>query len=184
VGEPLYKGNGFNGAVKMAKTLFAGELWDEIFAGLPSDARRLVEAPPLATDWVPYTCVDAVYEGIVRWGYGGDEARYVEFAQARIQQDLRGIYRVFIKAMSPSFIIARAGRMYAQYSQNNGAVFAEPGEREVNVYLRGAQVLPGWIRHGMVGTIQAALECSRVTAAKTSFVSTTPDGAHWRATWQ
>jgi hypothetical protein len=56
--------------------------------------------------------------------FGGDEKKFEEWGRQAILMDLRGIYKMFIRFLSPQFVIERGAKLWQTYTRNQGSVRA------------------------------------------------------------
>lgn len=178
------KGLGFNSLVTEMKKSFSKPVWDRIIEDAPPQSRALITAPPLATDWIDIEIINALAATAIRIGFEGNATRWSEISHRQVSRDLGGIYRVFIKLLSPGFVVSRASLIWTQYFRDNGVMRAELGNNEVNVFLEGAASVPPWILNGHCGSVRAALEATRIRDIAVRIVESDRASAHWHASWR
>ena len=127
---PACKGNLFNGYVTTARKIFSSDVFEQVYAEVAVESRHLIRTPPVATDWLPFERLDELANTIVRIAYNYDVTRYSELARGRMLRDLTGLYRVFVKMLSPSFVTSRTALIWTQYHRDNGQMRAEVAIRE------------------------------------------------------
>ncbi len=101
----------------------------------PPEAAKLLNGQILAGSWYPFAHFVALLETAeVLFGGLGDIGRREGMYCA--EWDLRGVYRVFIKLASPSFLVERAGKVWRQYYDSGELVVLESTPTSVVFELR------------------------------------------------
>jgi hypothetical protein len=182
------KGTGFASATAALREV-AGEIsFARMVATLPPATQALVYKPPLPMTWVEAIRFAELLQAAGRELLGGDERRAQAAARLAMGNDLRGVYKIFIRLLSPTYVISRGAKMWETYARNNGTMRSVPiGERGAEVHYDG--IAPelsfpmywAWQR----GVLQAVGEA---TGIKNVRVETVSGGGHLgqcvlRATW-
>jgi uncharacterized protein (TIGR02265 family) len=134
--EAEFKAAGLISMLRMLREMVGAEAYDALEAALPPDTRELVRQPPLAMSWLPNRHFDLVVERALVGPFGGDTRKVVELAQRAMIDDLNSVYRVFIRLLSPEFVLRRAAKIYGQYTRNNGVFTVSksgPGFAELTI---------------------------------------------------
>lgn len=76
------------------------------------------------------------------------------------EKALTGIYKIFVKASSPAFIVQRASRVFATYYQPCEINVSRSDEKSVSMELTGFKADYEVIEFRILGWIQRALEIS------------------------
>lgn len=125
MGEPEGKASGFNSAVATLHKLVGTDAFEALVATLPPETIDVIRHPPLPLAWIPTTHFRALVDAAVARPFAGDESRLVEWGRRAVAQDMRTIYKVFIRFLSPRFVIERGARLWDTYQRNFGRVAAE-----------------------------------------------------------
>jgi len=89
------------------------ELWME---SLSPEARALFSKPIIATNWYPITpMLTEPTQRLCDLFYGGDMRGAWESGSFSADQGLRGIYRMFVVAASPRFIITKGATVLSTF---------------------------------------------------------------------
>ena len=56
--------------------------------------------------------------------FGDDERKFEEWGRLAMLVDLRTIYKMFIRFLSPQFVIERGAKLWETYARNQGSVRA------------------------------------------------------------
>jgi hypothetical protein len=123
--RPLAKAAGFNSVVAVLRDgLLGAPAFAAVVDKLPPATVAAIKTPPLPVQWIPCErYADLVSMALVH-GFGGDEEQLVEMGRRAFLHDLRTLYRMFIKLLSPGFVIGRASKLWLTYNRNNGLLTA------------------------------------------------------------
>jgi hypothetical protein len=169
VAPPTAKGAGFNSIVAILRDeLLSAEEFAGFVRKLPPETAEAIQTPPLPMEWIPCARYGDLLSGLLKHAFRGDEERVVELGRRAFLYDLKTLYRVFIKLMSPGYVIDRASRIWLTYNRDNGALSARKvGETRCEVhYDKIRAIYPGFWAHQR-GCLLAAVQATgypRVTA--------------------
>jgi hypothetical protein len=138
VGEPESKASGFNGGVAALRKV-AGEAAFEhlVIPLLPAETAALVRKPPLAVAWLPARNFIDLVRAADRI-FGGDESKLMEWGHQALLGDMKTVYRMFIRLLSPQFVIERGAKLWDTYVRNQGTARATvTGDRSADVRYEG-----------------------------------------------
>jgi hypothetical protein len=122
VGEPESKGSGFASAVAILRKSVQPELFERVVAALPAETAELVRRPPLPVAWIAVRHFPQLLVAVHAHAFGDDERKYEEWGRQALLADLRTIYKVFIRFLSPQFVIERGTKLWETYARNQGSV--------------------------------------------------------------
>ena len=126
MGEPESKGSGFASAVAILRRMVPAESLERVIASLSPETAELVRRPPLAVAWIGAFHFPELARAVRANAFGGDERKFEEWGRQAILIDLRTIYKMFIRFLSPQFVIERGAKLWAQYARNQGRAWGEP----------------------------------------------------------
>jgi len=109
-----------------------------VLSHLPRKERNALSGRLLIGQWYPFDAYVAMLRAIDDTFGKGDNRLIVELGKFSAENGLSSIYKVFLKAGSPNFIISRASSIWSSYY--------EPGEMKVKKNDPGHAVvqLIGW----------------------------------------
>jgi hypothetical protein len=122
-------------------------------------------------------------------GFFGDERKYEEWGRQAILVDLRTIYKMFIRFLSPQFVIDRGAKLWQTYTRNQGSVRAEAdGAAAAQVTYEGLPrelVSPEFWAYQR-GVLLGILEATgmKQIAVETLAGGAFDDGARFRVSWK
>lgn len=186
--EPESKGSGFASAVATLKKMLTPEELARVLAVLSPETARLVEHPPLAVSWIPSKHFQELSQAADAQVFAGDESKLEDWGRLALLNDLKTIYKMFIRFMSPQFVIDRGAKLWDTYTRHQGTVRAvAAGERTAEVYYMGmpaSLVSPAFWAYQR-GALRGAMEA---TGMKNITVDTLGGGgsngnARFRVTW-
>ncbi|MDB4965274.1 MAG: hypothetical protein JWN44_963 [Myxococcales bacterium] len=140
------KGAGFRSVTAVLREMLGPDAFAMVAARLSPATMALIKVPPLPVQWIACQCYAELIPTALQHGFAGDEARLVEMGRRAFLHDLKTLYRLFIKLMSPHWVIARASSLWLTYNRNNGALRARPlGDLGCEVaYEKVRMVYPGF----------------------------------------
>jgi uncharacterized protein (TIGR02265 family) len=161
------KGAGFKTVTAVLREMLGPEQFSAVVARLSSPTAALIKVPPLPVQWIPCERYAELVSTALQHGFGGDEERVAEMGRRAIGHDLNTIYRLFIKLMSPPWVIARASSLWLTYNRNNGALRARQiSEKQCEVVYERVQVVyPGFWSYQR-GCLQAAVQATGFAKAR------------------
>lgn len=139
--EPESKGSGFASAITVLRKMATPEDLERLLTMLPPDTAELVRKPPLPVAWIGSHHFRVLSALVAREIFGGDEKKLEDWGRQAMLLDLRGLYKMFVRFLSPQFVIERAAKLWDQYSRNQGSVRATPaGDATAEVVYSGMPV--------------------------------------------
>ncbi|HWE29637.1 MAG TPA: hypothetical protein VHB97_16625 [Polyangia bacterium] len=124
MGEAESKGSGFTSAVTILRKMLAADKLERIVASLSTETAELVRRPPLPVAWIGVQHFPELVRAVRADGFGGDEKKFEEWGRQAMLNDLRTIYKMFIRFLSPQFVIERGAKLWQTYTRNQGGVRA------------------------------------------------------------
>jgi hypothetical protein len=122
LGQPASKGSGFASAVTTLRKLLPPETLERVIAPLSAPTAELVRRPPLPVAWIDVSHFPELVASVRAHAFGSDEAKYEEWGRQAMLGDLRTIYKVFIRFLSPQFVIDRGTKLWQTYTREQGIV--------------------------------------------------------------
>lgn len=150
---------------------------------LSAEERRLYE-DVTASQWVPIEFATRLFELAAPIVHPGKPLPLRLMGRDLARDNMNGVYRVFLRVLSPQFILEQTARLWRTYHRHGSSHVEQIGPREVDVVACGYAKLPERFRECMCGWIAETLELS---GAKQVFVSKTdddPERWRWRIRWQ
>lgn len=189
MGEPESKGSGFTSAVTVLRKMLGGEKLERIIATLSPETSELVRRPPLPVAWISVGHFPELLRAVRAHGFGGDETKFEEWGRQAMLIDLRTIYKMFIRFLSPQFVIERGAKLWQTYTRNQGNVraVADTASSAIVTYegLPQALVSPefwAYQRGVLLGVMEAT--GMRQIAIESLGGAATTTGAVFRVSWK
>lgn len=88
---------------------------DKIISHLDLETREIFQQPVSPSSWYSCDTFSRFLEADIRETAGGDEQELVKRAEAVIEKQLSGIYKVFVRLGSPEFVIRRIAAVHSTY---------------------------------------------------------------------
>ena len=131
---------------------------------LPADTRAIYDAVVLPSNW--YALQQAAIvptELLGRMFYGDPNKGAWNCGRYSAEMALTGIYKFFIKAASPFFIIDRAGKIFTTYYQPSAMEVVEKGNDYVILHITHFEEPSALIESRIAGWIEKAMEIHGVS---------------------
>ena len=123
--DPESKASGFNSAVQTLRKMVAVDAFERMTEKLPPETAQVIRHPPLPLEWIPTVHFKRLVEAAQHDLFAGADGPVGEWGRQAVKHDLRTIYRVFIRFLSPQYVIERSARLWNTYQRNSGEVRAE-----------------------------------------------------------
>lgn len=129
---------------------------------LPEGSKRIFIEPVLPSKWYPMNESAVIpTRHLAELFFNNDEEKGAwESGRYSAEMALTGIYKFFIRAASPFFIISKASRILSTYYQPSEIVVVEKGDNWVNVNITRFEEPNAIIECRICGWIERALEIS------------------------
>jgi hypothetical protein len=189
VGEPESKGSGFTSAILVLRRMLPVEQLEAVMAPLSAETAELVRHPPLPVAWIPMHHFPELVRSVRAHGFGGDEVKFEEWGRQAMLSDLRGIYKMFIRFLSPQFVIERGAKLWQTYTRNQGSVRAvAEGDSAALVMYQGLPqglVSPEFwaYQRGVLLGVMEATGLKQIAVETLAGAATSTD-AHFRVSWR
>jgi hypothetical protein len=139
---------------------------------LPKETVELIERPALPVTWISPQHFNNLITACTKRIFHGREEPLLNAAKQAMREDLSSFYKVFIKLLSPQFVIERGTKLWDTYNRDNGTVSSRrSGERSAEVQYSGIVTsFPEfwvWQRGCIIGILeQTGLKLPRATLVK------------------
>ena len=183
------KGSGFTSAVTILRKMLPVDALEQVLASLSEETAQLVLHPPLPVAWIPVHHFPELVRAVRAHAFGGDEVKFEEWGRQAILVDVRTIYKMFIRFLSPQFVIERGAKLWQTYTRNQGQVRAIADG--ASVALVAYEALPeelvspefwAYQRGVLLGVMEAT--GLRQVAVETLDGAATATGARFRVSWR
>jgi hypothetical protein len=185
-GVPCIKGIAFRTAFQTFAELYGPFTATAIKEKLPPDLRNRVENNLIFTgNWYPLDWYNQVYVAAQEVTGLGLELPLV-LSRENIKKDLGRIYKIFIRWLSPEYVIGRAARLFNTYYDTGTFAIDETRKGFVRAHLTGCHGFNKNIWVGLLGGCEAALIASGVKNIKFTVTKGGGDGEsemEFEATW-
>lgn len=133
--------------------------YDQWLDSLPENAKKIFSKPVLPSDWYPL--IEGVVDPVMSIGdlfYDSDSGKAAwETGRYSAEIALTGIYKFFVQAATPSFIIGRAGKIFTTYYRPSEMKVVSKGEKSVTLHITSfddpdeivEKRIGGWMERGL-----------------------------------
>jgi len=180
------KGTAVKSIIDFVKAKYPGELnnWLE---SLPKESAHIMKAPIYATSW--YSMKEAAIiptKRIAEMFFNDFRKGAWESGRFSAEIGLKGIYKIFIKATTPFYIIKRATKIFATYYSPSEMKVLETNGKSVKLHITKFDIPDKIIEYRIGGWIEKALELSgcknvniRITKSLTTGAEVTEYSINW-----
>jgi hypothetical protein len=180
------KGSVVLDTVRAVKTRASEEEYARILELLNPAARKVFEGEIFSSTWYPLDAFMNFLEVEIKVLFNGREEVLVRASEALIENQLQGIYKAFVKAGSPEFIIKRIAAVHATYFQGVSIEVKMEGESKAVLHYVGFEKQHRLQEYTLIGFFRKALEISgakNVAAEFTTKISAGTGIADLLLTW-
>jgi hypothetical protein len=132
------KAVGFNSAVRGIRAIAGEESFAQMVKMLPAETAALIERPPLPVSWLSPIHFELLSTHAFKLCFEGREEPLLQAAKKAMKDDLSTLYKVFIRLLSPQYVIERGTKIWDTYNRNNGSLVArQTGDRTAEVRYSG-----------------------------------------------
>jgi hypothetical protein len=172
----LIKGSGIKEAITQIKTRAGEAAFQKILGFLDEETRKICEGEIFTSSWYSLDFFTRFLEVEVRVLANGNEEMVTRGAEAVNERQLRGIYKAFVKAGSPEFVIERIAAVHATHFQGVSVEVQLPEPRKALVKYTGFEKQHRIIGFAIIGFFNKALEISGAKDAVIYFTTPIEEG--------
>lgn len=133
---------------------------DKIISHLDPETRGIFQQPISPSTWYSCDAFSRFLEADIRETAGGNEQELVKRAEAVIEKQLSGIYKMFVRLGSPEFVIRRIAAVHSTYFDGVQIIPEMKGPNSATIqyvgFSRGHRIM-GFV---ILGFFRKALEIS------------------------
>lgn len=153
--------------------------YDEWLESLPLESRKLFQGPIFPSQWYPLEQAAILPTEHVGKIFYNNDTRQGAWQSGRHSADaaLSGIYRFFVKASSPGFIIGRAGKIFSTYYQPSKMEVPNKDSKSVILQITEFEKPSPLIENRIGGWVERALEISGCSDVSVNITKSLTRGA-------
>jgi hypothetical protein len=172
------KGTGVLTTLNFVKDRFPAQ-YDLWMNALPIETQTILKGMIVNAGWYP---IQEAYltpiDQIVRMFYHNDEARGGEaLGSYSAEFALKGLYKTFVKAATPQYMMERASSMISTYYRACEVETLETGTKEITLTIRVFPKTSKVFEHRVGGWCKKALELTNCKDVRLRFVQHMSEGA-------
>ncbi len=163
-------------APKFVRSEF-GDRFDEWMNSLPEESRNILSKQIDVSAWYPLT--DAVIiptEKISELFYNDPEKAAWEVGKYSGNIALKGIYKIFLRVSSPSFVLSRASAIFSAYFKSANIKVVENLPKKVVLELHKFRESDRLAAYRIAGWIEVALEMTNNSVKKIDVAHSSKEG--------
>jgi len=144
---------------------------------LPEDSRKIFTDAVLPSNWYPLKEAGIVpTEKLGEMLYNDSLKGAWQCGRHSAEAGLTGVYKFFIKAASPFFIISKAGKIFSTYYQPSSMEVVDKGDDWVVLQISQFEEPHPVIENRIAGWIENAMEIHGVSSVKVDFTKSLTRG--------
>lgn len=155
------KGSVLNDSINAVKNHFGDKAYATIVGLLTEETRKFFEGTTiLATKWYSLDTFVEFLGTDIKVTAAGNEQELIRRSEALIEQQLKGIYKVFVKLGSPQFVLDRISSIHRTYFRGVDISITFPGTGKAILKYTGFSKKQRLIGFTIIGFYRKALEIS------------------------
>ncbi len=168
---------------------FRQSVFDDIIKLMPPRHGVLLNNPPLITTMLSWETYLHAFDAAIRATHQNRASFLKDWGYYQAEAELGSIYRFFIRAANPGFVISMASRVWRQYHSTGELTITERTSHSVNGQLSGFQSRVGddTIRYILAGFFRKTIEMSGGRHVRVNDTTGTSRGAAnflFRTSWE
>ncbi|MFA9391027.1 MAG: hypothetical protein ACERKD_14555 [Prolixibacteraceae bacterium] len=109
------KGMAITGTLQLIKQRYGMDVFTNVLNELDEEDRKILGGIVLASFWYPLKAFNNFLKAEVKIIYHGDKTRLRQGSEEIVSNQLKGIYKLFVRLGSPEFIVGRIGSINSSY---------------------------------------------------------------------
>lgn len=154
------------------------EQYDEWFDELPDESKKIMGDAIYATNWYPLEFAGLIPTRKIGEVFYNNDIKKGAWEAGRYSAEvaLKGVYKVFIRLTSPTYIIGRAGRIFSTYYRPSELKVIDNGKKYVIQHILQFPMPDIVVEYRIAGWMQQALELNHCKNVKVEFPKTMTKG--------
>jgi len=182
------KGAGITYLPKLVKQKFGEEAYREWLDSLPEESKKIFNGQILASLWYPLEFGGTIPEKkVLELFYHNDVTKAREIGQFAADDNLKGIYRAFVKLGNPSYIISKAGSIMATFFKPARLEVTEKSKKRVIIRIVEFSEMTEMLEIHIAGWMERALEicgCEKIQVKINSSLAKGQSFTEFETTWK
>ncbi|MBN2612783.1 MAG: hypothetical protein JXB00_14605 [Bacteroidales bacterium] len=161
------KGSAVKSIVEFIKKNYP-EKYQEWFESLPEQSKKIFSEPVLPSNWYPVEEAAVVPTQHLADMFFNSDAEAGAWKAGRFSAEvaLTGIYKFFVMAASPHFIISKASKILSTYYRPGDLQVVQKGDKWVMLHFSNFEEANKVVENRVCGWIERALEISGAKEVK------------------
>lgn len=170
------KGTVVSDSVKAVKSRYGEQAYVNIVSLLKGETRSLFEKGPIMpVSWYPLDAFVEFLEMDIKVTAQGNEQELIRRSEVIIEQELKGIYKVFVKLGSPRFVLNRISTVHQTYFRGVAIEVTLSSPGRASLKYTGFERRHRLIGLSIIGFYRKALEISGAKNVSAEFATKIED---------
>jgi hypothetical protein len=165
----LAKGTIFLNARAFVTHRFGAEAWGALVASLPSPAREAL-AEIVAMGWYDASLQPAVYRAMQARLGRGEPAVLRDLARFAADEDLHGIYRMFLRFASPGYVLEKGMAYWSRFQSTGEWTVHRASPTRAGAVLRGFSTADAAVCHYLAAYMARMMELAGARGVRVEHV--------------
>jgi hypothetical protein len=171
------KGSAVGDSIRAVKARCGEQAYNTIVSQLKGEGRSLFEKGSIMPmSWYPLDAFVEFLETDLAVTAHGNEEELIDRSEAVIEQQLSGIYRLFVKLGSPGFVLNRVSTVHQTYFRGVDITVSLPEPGKAVLRYTGFEKRHRLIGKIIIGFYRKALEISGAKDVRAEFSTPIEDG--------
>jgi hypothetical protein len=171
------KGSVVGDSIKTIKALYGEHTYNDVLNLLRPETRAVFDrGSVMPMDWYSLNAFIEFLEADLKVTSHGDERELIRRSEDLIGKQLTGIYKVFVKLGSPSFVLSRLAAVNQTYFRGVAIEISFPNPRNAIVRLTGFAKEHRLMGFCLIGFYRKALDVSGAKNIEVEFSTSIEEG--------
>ena len=172
------KGSAVGDAIKSVRSRSGDQVYATIVSQLKGDARTLFDPSTriLPSEWYPLDSFVQFLEADIKITANGNEEELVKRSEVVVEKQLSGIYRLFVRMGSPSFLLNRISIIQEAYFRGIDVEVKMTSPSEASMKYTGFTKQHRLMGFTLIGFYRKAMELSGAKDVRTAFLTSIEEG--------
>ncbi len=148
---------------EFVKSRFEDAGYEKWLAAMPAASKKIFDSPILASEWYePAAAFQEPTKAVCAAFYGGDLSGARELGKFAAVYSMKGIYKIFMKVASVTFVLERAGQIFTSYYKPSAISVTTHGDKAVTLSVTQFEGMTAYVEARIGGWLEGVLEmCAR-----------------------
>jgi hypothetical protein len=163
------KGSAIHDAIESLKKRSGEQVFTSVISSLDNESKATFQKIILSSGWYSLDHFSKFLESDIRIIAHGDESELITKAEIIVENQLKGIYKIFVKLGSPEFVLNKLSAIHKSYFRGVSIEIKMTGPNEAKIKYIGFEKQHRLIGFVIIGFYKKALEISGAKQVNTKY---------------